>query len=478
MIKNNLTTKNNLIFLFINYDKTIKKYFSFKLSSKLYFKKPNLLDLYTYFYNFFKKKFLFFKFLINNKFNKKLKVLFFLKNKNFPLKNFEYYNLNLFYKKWIFYKINSNTPNYLNSKNNNIFKNIKSYFIYYNSSKNYFFKNSTDFNFIFKGLNKIGFINFLKFNKSLLKFLKSDMIYLFYKKNLFFNFFNLNLFFNLTSIKNNNKSFIWYQNFYIKTNKIIFIKYLIALKDFFLYNFKSKFKINFNSNNYLNNFYNFSDSQLNIFLNSKLIFNNYYPIVLVNNKKLNNSFYSLFRKNNNNNYLYLTNKIFINFFEKFLKKNIYMRVVNNFFFKIKDENFIKFLHEYKNYQPLYFKNFIFSDFLEIIWYSFKLKDLNLLSQWITKFMETLNFKNHKKFIMFFQNFIYKNSGLFINDLKIKGFFFDIRGKVGVTGSSKKRHISFKFGSLGKSTKKFKINLNQNLVRTYSGVLGLTYIICY
>lgn len=93
-------------------------------------------------------------------------------------------------------------------------------------------------------------------------------------------------------------------------------------------------------------------------------------------------------------------------------------------------------------------------------------------------METLNFKNHKKFINFFQNFILKYSSFFIDVLKIKGFFFDIRGKVGVTGSSKKRHLSFKFGSISRSSKNLKMNFNQNLVRTYSGVLGLTYIICF
>lgn len=93
-------------------------------------------------------------------------------------------------------------------------------------------------------------------------------------------------------------------------------------------------------------------------------------------------------------------------------------------------------------------------------------------------MEIMNFKNHKKFLTFFQNLVKKHSNVFIDILKIKGFFFDIRGKVGVTGSSKKRHIFFKIGNLGKSTKSDKIEFNQNLVRTYSGVLGLTYIISY
>lgn len=93
-------------------------------------------------------------------------------------------------------------------------------------------------------------------------------------------------------------------------------------------------------------------------------------------------------------------------------------------------------------------------------------------------MESINFKHHKKFLSFFNNFINKYSGVFMEVLGIKGFFFDIRGKVGVTGSSKKRHFFFKFGSINRSVKKSRIAINQNLVRTYSGVMGLTYIINY
>jgi hypothetical protein len=63
-------------------------------------------------------------------------------------------------------------------------------------------------------------------------------------------------------------------------------------------------------------------------------------------------------------------------------------------------------------------------------------------------------------------------------LQIRGFFFDIRGKVGVTGNSKKRHFFFKMGELNKSTKIKKINFNQSVVRTPSGALGLTFLINY
>ena len=93
-------------------------------------------------------------------------------------------------------------------------------------------------------------------------------------------------------------------------------------------------------------------------------------------------------------------------------------------------------------------------------------------------MEFTHFKSHKKFIFFFQNFINKFYKLLFSTFRIKGFFFDIRGKVGVTGNSKKRHFFFKAGVLNKSTKKRKINFKQSIVRTPSGALGLTFILNY
>jgi hypothetical protein len=63
-------------------------------------------------------------------------------------------------------------------------------------------------------------------------------------------------------------------------------------------------------------------------------------------------------------------------------------------------------------------------------------------------------------------------------LKVKGFFFDIRGKVGVSGNSKKRHTSIKYKCYGFSKVKLKADQVKFLVRTNTGVLGSTLIITY
>jgi len=99
-------------------------------------------------------------------------------------------------------------------------------------------------------------------------------------------------------------------------------------------------------------------------------------------------------------------------------------------------------------------------------------------KWFTKSMTRLKLKKHKKFIKFFKKTLYKNESFFLVANKVKGFKFDIRGKVGVSGNAKKRHTSFYFGNTSFSTKKLRLDYSQGLVYTDTGVLGVTMILSY
>lgn len=59
-----------------------------------------------------------------------------------------------------------------------------------------------------------------------------------------------------------------------------------------------------------------------------------------------------------------------------------------------------------------------------------------------------------------------------------GFLFDIRGKVGVTGSKKKRHYSVTYGSYSATNKELRWGLEKGIVNTTTGVLGTTILIAY
>ena len=327
---------------------------------------------------------------------------------------------------------------------------------------------------------------FIKFKK--FKFYKS------YKSVFILNYFFKNLYFVLFHKKLNKMYFICFFikkvfNCTDKADKVCFFKvyninnfsksinYFINANDFYTINKKY---FNLTKLKYFNVNSIFS-KKLDELLNKKFyhknhfFYSNYYPVFLLKNN-LNDIFikkFSFFYSGGYNMYL---NNFIILFLENILKKSLFIKLINNSFYESYNWYLNSILNEYKFYKPIYFKSYETSDFIKILWYSFFFKDISIFSKWVSIFMETLNFKNHKKFLLFFNNFIKKYSTVFEDVLKVKGFFFDIRGKVGVTGSSKKRHLTIKFGRLNKFSKKNKIDYDLKLVRTYSGVMGLTYII--
>lgn len=94
-------------------------------------------------------------------------------------------------------------------------------------------------------------------------------------------------------------------------------------------------------------------------------YSNYYPAIFLENKNY-DLFFNKFKIVSDTNNIYFLNKVFINFFENFFKKKIFLKITNNHFNKIKNSYFLNFKKGYSNFQPLYFKNFLFADFLDII----------------------------------------------------------------------------------------------------------------
>lgn len=422
-IKNFKIVKQNLafigyIYMFEDFNFYINKQkYNFYTKNIYFYSRFNLLNFNfnLFFFNFFRKGNT--KIFFKNLFSKK----FFLK-KDFNFNKLKFFNFNK--SNTYFYK---NPPfNLTFFLNFSIYKsNFKKFFLFL------FFRNYLTIKNVFNVNNKLNF-NFEYYKKNI--------------KNIFLNINYLNDIFD----KNN---FLSRNNFTL-VNSFFFLKILKVMNN-------SISKEKFFKNNF-NFFY----------------YNNYYPVLYSNNTVI-SRFFSKFKINFNVNYFIYFNFYIISFLELFLKKNIFLKISNNFFNKIKKNNQLYSTYlNYKNYQPKYFKNFLIIDFLDLLWYSLYLKDLNLISSWICQLLESIHFKFHRKFILFFQNFVNKHERIFYDIFNLKGFFFDIRGKVGVTGNSKKRHFFFKIGKINKSTKKRKIEFKQSLVRTPSGVLGLTFILSY
>jgi hypothetical protein len=93
-------------------------------------------------------------------------------------------------------------------------------------------------------------------------------------------------------------------------------------------------------------------------------------------------------------------------------------------------------------------------------------------------MELLLYKFHR-FIPYLLNIIFKKfHNLLFKQTNAKGIFFSLRGKISVTGNSKKRHIDVKSGVHSSTSKNLKISLTKSFIRTQTGVMGVTFSIFF
>jgi hypothetical protein len=168
-----------------------------------------------------------------------------------------------------------------------------------------------------------------------------------------------------------------------------------------------------------------------------------------------------------------------------LNKKIFVKSVNyNLYKKKKYKKKLKFRRIYKiflknKYSVLSKKNrFNLIEILEIILYSFYYKDLYLLKNWFLRNFLRLHYKNQRNFLSLFKVLITDMFETYKNIFGIKGFYFIIKGKVGVTSNAKKKTILFRIGPLNKSAKNQKIDFQQGVVKASSGSSGLLMILTY
>ncbi len=219
-----------------------------------------------------------------------------------------------------------------------------------------------------------------------------------------------------------------------------------------------------------------------------------------------------------NNYLYKNrsynlnlNLTPFNFFKKHAKLFIFKNLnvfKNRFFpklFVFFSSNFLERLTDQKlffkihtnpkltNFEKLwinyFFKKFFYiqrqfkgvlhlQEFIYILLLSFKHKDLFFLKNWLINFLEKINLKKHKTFLKSFKKIALTVLNSSAKFLRVKGFLFDIRGKVGVSGNAKKRHLSIKYKCYSFTSIKLRADQVKFLVRTNTGVLGSTLVITY
>jgi len=106
------------------------------------------------------------------------------------------------------------------------------------------------------------------------------------------------------------------------------------------------------------------------------------------------------------------------------------------------------------------------------------KDLTFFRVWLVKKFESVFYRKHKKLLylikLFFVNYLF----VYLNFFKCKGFFFKIRGKIGVGGNSKKKKYSIRLGRHSLTEKRLKFTNQSGGIRTLVGTLGFNLVLFY
>jgi len=145
----------------------------------------------------------------------------------------------------------------------------------------------------------------------------------------------------------------------------------------------------------------------------------------------------------------------LTFLEQFTKKKIWARVDSRDLITPDKHAYItKFLKSTIGTYRRFNRLISVRELLEIIIIMFSMRDLQIFLIFLKKCFEASHFKKHKKILSILFHILRKNQFL-LEVYKVKGFFFDIRGKVGVSGNAKKRHLAFSLGKITNSSQNIK-----------------------
>lgn len=173
-------------------------------------------------------------------------------------------------------------------------------------------------------------------------------------------------------------------------------------------------------------------------------------------------FYQFFNLN------YLKHIYNINLKEKNINaiKSLPKKLTKNVLFKVKNISF-------KQFDIKYF-NEIAHLFLINMW----LKNLKNICKYIKKKLDSVHFRQHKAYFLFFFKILNKYIEPNFNDLQIKGIYLIFRGKLGKGGNSRKKVMFFKKGYYSLSNKLLCLNTQKWDVWSKTGTIGCTMRLFY
>lgn len=286
-------------------------------------------------------------------------------------------------------------------------------------------------------------------NKKIFKVFCNNWLLIFFLKSYIINKTS-----NIISINNNFKNINLKRLVFFKTN---YINLLI------FYKILNQQKFNIQKSNLISNY-----DSYNIFF--------YYSKFIKNAYKDSNKYYTNFYQNN----LYFIRFFIFKYLNEFLlDKNFYLSLQkNNIDIIEKSILYNMLLKKTKRLGFLKEISFKIKSFINLILICLYSKDVILLKNTIKGILERLHFKKHKKFLYNLKVLLKSIAYIFFYKFKCLGLYIQVKGKIGLGGSSKKKKFLFKLGSFSFTNKSQKLVYSKDAIRTYSGVLGFEVYLTY
>jgi hypothetical protein len=154
------------------------------------------------------------------------------------------------------------------------------------------------------------------------------------------------------------------------------------------------------------------------------------------------------------NFFIFINRFLLNFLEFFLKSKIIFNLK-----KGSNKLVLNQISSRKFYIKYFKKNLkVTKQILGILYYSFILKDSFIFVSFFKKILEKLSVKLHKKIFLGLKKLlkdIFKPLFAFFG---VHGVFFNIKGKIGVSGNAKKRRYYFYYGKHSITNRTIKVDI--------------------
>lgn len=192
----------------------------------------------------------------------------------------------------------------------------------------------------------------------------------------------------------------------------------------------------------------------------------------------------LFRKVKYNSLLSLRcshfyNKYVLKYLEFYFKSKVSISFLPYCFYKKKCKRVRRALNVclfpvLKNFNRLFF----FNDFISVLSITFLQRNIFIFVRWLMRFMKKIRIKLHKRFLFLLKLYFTRLFKLYSKGLKYKGFKLQIKGKISVAGSSKKRIFKMSQGLCSLTTKNSRVSYYNNIIRTYTGALGIKAFLFY